>query len=467
MATDVQALARQAQGSLRTRARRKLALQDPVFFAREYLPKKTLTDFQERWLVQAADDSIKNYELIAAVGHGKSYALTFVLPLWWLCRNRDDRILIVSNTQNLAHLTVALISTQLVDNEPLVRDFGPFYKPNLKWTDSELVVVRDDETDRTPTLKAVGMGGSIEGFRPRRAIVDDLTALEDEISEAKSEATRRWINEQFYPRLDPPRIVRVLSGRWHPEDIPHYWSKKPGMVVETTPAINPDGTALWPEQMSLEEMEVEKGLIGSHAFSGRYLCDPSSIEGNRFKRIWFKRFALKDLPPRAELEVVAGVDPALGKKSKDDNFAITVMARHRETKQAYVVDHVGGIYTIPQQHEIIEAIVNEWQPSAVAIEDVHFQWEAYKVLRARLPVTPLKPHGMDKKSRIETLAAHVENGSIIWRADHRQIAELIYELLLFPDSKRDDRGDATEIAWRKLTTGSASRLGKAFKGARW
>jgi predicted phage terminase large subunit-like protein len=233
---------------------------------------------------------IQRLAISAPPGHGKSWLLQTFLA-WFLGRDPRRRILAISASESLAKRNSR-------DAQALVtHDAWPFPDCELS-TDSVL----DWSTRKGGSVRAIGKGGVISGFRAELAIVDDLQA------DAGSDATRasdfEWFQGVLSTRLEPDGAAVVIQTRWHDSDAI-------GQIMESEaasqwkfinlPAIATDkdvlgrnpGDVLWPERWPLTKLEAKKAEVGGNVFASLYQGDPVPSGGLLFKPEWFEhRFDL-------------------------------------------------------------------------------------------------------------------------------------------------------------------------------
>ena len=99
------------------------------------------------------------------------------------------------------------------------------------------------------------------------------------------------------------------------------------------PAINDDGTPLWPARWPLAALDRRREEIGDSAFNQEYLLRPVSAEAQRFRPGDFQSYNAIDLSCHEgrwsihgqELEIAIGVDPAIGQREQNDFFVACVV----------------------------------------------------------------------------------------------------------------------------------------------
>lgn len=113
--------------SLTVEERRKWALINPAIFGEYYIKP-----YDRHWNTQTADFQFLMLEHIlenpwsvihVPIEHGKSKWCSEVLPLWFICRDRNVRMALFSNTARQAEGFLRRISWHIEYNERLKRDF--------------------------------------------------------------------------------------------------------------------------------------------------------------------------------------------------------------------------------------------------------------------------------------------------------------------------------------------------------
>jgi len=452
------------QHLLQRASRRHLALQDPERFYEFYLStpdKPKIPQFARAWLDFFLQPGLDHLVLMAPVGHTKTSTLALLLPCWWLTRDRRERILIGSRSSDRAQGEVRAVRRALEDPR-LVADFGAFYSPELKWTDAQFEVLGRDSTLRTPSVLAAGRASNIEGERFTREVFDDIGDQDSELSEVERTRTWDWLLETAYGRLEPGARAYYIGTRWHMEDTYGKLMQRAGHRSVVFKAYLEDGSPLWPEVYTPTVLAARRTSMGERAFAQKFLNDPAAIEGEMFRRKWFERNYYDPAQLKLEeLDIVAGVDPAIGEGVGSDYFAATVLGFDKPRQFCYHLETRADIWDLPRQFEELRLLNAKWRPRHIAIEDVQFQWQAYRPLAAELPIVPLRPTpGRDKYQRIGSVAPWVENGTVKWHPVHS--GDLIYELLQLPKAAHDDRADSFEIAWRSDRQGASHHMGEVM-----
>lgn len=160
-------------------------------------------------------------------------------------------------------------------------------------------------------------GGPLTG-RPVDGLllIDDL--LKDRL-EANSALIRRramdWLSSTAFTRRHPSASTLVIATRWHLDDPTGQLIKKGGWEVINLPAINADGTALWPEQRPLEWLQEQRRALLDHDWHALYMGNPRPLDSQPFngEPSWY------DTLPAGTYREAVGVDFAYTAKSHADH----------------------------------------------------------------------------------------------------------------------------------------------------
>ena len=382
--------------------------------------------------------------------HGKSVRMSFANVLWRILTGKSRFIVIIAASQKDANKILRDIKYELVDNPKIIEDFG-----SLKgevWTADFI------ELKNGCAIAARGAGASVRGirhrqFRPDYVVCDDILKDEAARSPVQRENIYDWFKRAVIP-LGKNAFIVVVNTIFHYDDLPSRLLREieertlRGWLGLRFSAIRENGKPLWEGYWSLKDLEEKKLVIGSAKFATEYMNEPVSDEDALFKADWIAYYTDAELPPRSRLEIVMGVDPALGKE-KGDFSAYAVVGKDRETGLIYVLETFARRVSPSQFAASIVNAFKRYEPKRIVFETVAFQ-EFYKdtimreasKLGVHLPIKPIK-NSLSKKERIMRLVPLVENGLLKFRENQKL---LIDQLLMFPKGDHDDLPDALEMA---------------------
>jgi predicted phage terminase large subunit-like protein len=316
-------------------------------------------------------------------------------------------------------------------------------------------------------MYATGAGGTITGFGAGKhregfggaIIIDDPHKAD----EAKSDVIRQGVIDWFQNTLESRKNSKetpiiLIMQRLHERDLAG-WLLDGGNGEEwehlCLPAIQEDGTALWPEKHTIEELRrMERAA--PYVFSGQYLQSPSPPTGGVIKP---DQIQIIDALPAGHIKWVRGWDLAasvdgdytagakLGKLS-DGRFVIGDMVRLRcaaderdaAMKNTASRDGTGTRIDIPQ---------DPGQAGKTQVLYLTRQLAGYHVTTS--------PESGDKVSRAEPLASQINIGNVLMMRGPWN-DELINEMRMFPNGANDDQVDGLSRAFAAHMGGSTGLL---------
>lgn len=198
--------------------------------------------------------------------HAKSTTITMNYVTYRICQDPNIRVIIVSQTQEMAKRFLRGIKDRLAsDNknyQKLQIDFGPeggFDDGSAAWTADSIYVSSStrDSGEKDPTVQALGIGGHIYGSRADLIILDDCVTGKNA---HEYEKQMDWLQREVYNRLSYPGGRILLVGtRLAPIDLygeiikdDYYGEDTSPWTYLTQPAVlefadsSDDWVTLWP-----------------------------------------------------------------------------------------------------------------------------------------------------------------------------------------------------------------------------
>lgn len=308
-------------------------------------------------------------------------------------------------------------------------------------------------------MYAAGAGGTITGFGAGKhregfggAIIIDDPHKPDE---AKSDVIRQGVIDWFQNTLESRKNSKdtpiiLIMQRLHEHDLAGWLLD--GGNGETwehvcLPAIQDDGTALWPEQHTIDDLRRME-QAAPYVFAGQYLQRPAPPDGGLIKP---DAITTIDALPAGSIKWVRGWDLAatidgdytagakLG-KLEDGRFVIADMVRlrcgpdERDTALTNTASRDGRSVRISLPQD----------PGQAGKTQVLYLTRKL----AGYPVTT-SPESGDKTTRAEPLAAQINVGNVLMLRGPWNDA-LLNEMRLFPNGTHDDQVDACSRAFAEI-----------------
>jgi len=438
---------------------------------------------------------IKRLMVFMPPRHGKSEVISKKFPAWYLGRNPDNEIIMVSYAADL-----------VLDHSKIARD-------TLKEWGQKIfgVTVAKDSgaadrwtlTKHRGGLTASGVGGPITGRGAHVAIIDDpVKNQEDADSETIRHKTWEWYKTTLRTRLAPGGAIVLVMTRWHEDDLAgrllkHASEDEEGSKWEiiSIPAEAEEDDALgrsigewlWPERYPEKEYRQLRVDAGSRGWTALYQQRPSPDEGGLIKRNWWRYWHYQDreqspvqiklpngeiihiksepLPGRFD-EMIQSWDTTFkdDKASKTGNPDYVVgQAWGRLLANKYLLDQDRGRKDFPATITAVERMTKKWpQTRAKLIEDKANGPAVIAILKRKISgLIEVNPEG-GKVARANAVSPDIESGNVF--LPHPNIAPWVYEFLdecsAFPNGKYDDQVDAMTQALNRLMYHGFSRAPK-------
>jgi len=403
--------------------------------------------------------------------HGKSQLVSIFFPAWYLGRNPDKKVLMVSHTADLA-----------VDFGRKVRNLvnSPAYKdvfPTVSLSADSKSAGRWN-TNSGGEYFACGVGAALAGRGAHFLIVDDPFSEQDVLNGNYEvfEKAYEWFAYGARTRLMPQGKVAIVHTRWHPNDLIGRLAKDMTRIEGTDqyhffefPAIFNENTddekALWPEFFDLDALHRTKASMPLFQWNAQYQQNPTAEEGALIKREWWKKWE-KDDPPPCEY-IIMTLDAAAEAKNRSDFTALLTWGVFSDDYLTDGNSHIMLLNAInvrvefPELKELALREYKDWQPDSFIVEKKSSGTPLFQELRRMgIPVQEFVPHRGtgDKIARINAVSDIVRSGMVWYPAGRKWAEEVVEQVASFPASDHDDMVDCTSMALARFRNGGFIRL---------
>lgn len=343
------------------------------------------------------------------------------------------------------------------------------------------VTLRDDssakdewKTNQGGVVYSVGAEGTITGYGAGKMregfggaiIIDDPHKPGEILSETVRPKVIEWFKNTLESRknsVDTPIIL--IMQRLHEEDLAG-WLLAGGNGEEwehvNIPAIQDDGTALWPEKHTIEDLRrMEQS--SPWTFSSQYMQNPVPPEGGIFRP---DNIEIIDKLPK--LRLLTRAWDLAATQSDGDYTAGLLMGQ-----------------TYDNRHVIVDARRLQGSPDKVEAAIVNTAKQDGPMARVSLPQDPgqagkaqvayltralsgfrvfSSPETGDKVTRAQPLASQINVGNVqMLRGEWNK--PLLHELRNFPFAKYDDQVDAASRAFNTISDSSTYDSSMSWVGA--
>lgn len=466
-------------GPIAAAARKSRALNDYEFFAATYFPQHISKPFGNfhREIIAAASTPKTITAIAAPRAHGKTVNLAIIKPIWHILRGDIHFFVAVAENEDLAKERTGSIAAELANNARLLMDFGPSL-PTV-WADEDYIV------SNACRVLALGYRQPIRGktfgfYRPDYIVIDDFESHQATNIRIAREK-KNYVREEAFgalPMESDRGVIIWLGNLTHADSALNLFKKdceddpaNPQIRFILRRAILEDGTPLWPEAFSLEDLRVIEQAVGSIGFQRHYMMNPI-VEGIKFLTEWFRYY--DHLPERLE-SIVTYCDPSLSAKATADYKAVITLGL--AAQRYYLLDAWIRRASINAMLLYLYELDRRY-PTRIFMEDILWQkvlWEFIPPLSESqgylLPVAGVSSK-LPKDQRIEAITPLFEWGWILFPANKTADTLLLEEQLLgFPAHPNDDGPDALAGAveavknfGRPLEYRSLSTSKNRFKG---
>lgn len=391
---------------------------------------------------------IKRLMITMPPRHGKSELASRRFPAWFIGRNPGKQIIAASYNSDLAS-DFGREVRNIVDSP----EYGALFDTSLA-ADSK--AANRWHTDKGGMYVAAGVGTAITGRGADILLIDD--PFKDR-QEADSEITRQrvwdWYTSTAYTRLMPGGAVIVINTRWHDDDLSGKLLAEQDhggdqWEVLSLPAIQGDGSALWPEWYPLERLEQIRSVLPARDWNSLYQQNPIPDDGDYFKAGWFTDY---DKAP-----------PGLAIYGASD-YAVTDGGGDWTEHGVFGVDQNGNIYVLDWWRG--QTTSDVWIESKCDLIIKHEPqcWfgEAGPIRRSVEPFLMRRMRERNAICRIEWLASIADKmarargiqglasmGKVFFPVNASWKGDILAQMLRFPAGKHDDAVDVFSMIGRGL-----------------
>jgi predicted phage terminase large subunit-like protein len=335
-------------------------------------------------------------------------------------------------------------------------------------------ILRPSATDIRTSMrgfrKATSVGGALTGFGGDLFIIDDPQKPVDVQSQSLRDQLNQWFSNTLISRLDSKELgaIVIVMQRVHLHDLTGYLQESSGgwTVLDLAAIAEADeriaigngqfhfrraGEALHPRHESLETLNSIRREMGFH-FDAQYQQSPVPPGGAMIRREWLCYYDV--LPERTyDMDVIQSWDCA-SKDGAQNSWSVCTTWLVVNKRDYYLIDLTRGRYEYPRLRETALALAERYKPTTILIEDASTGLAlAQELKNAGRYCVEAVPVTRDKATRLYVQTHRFEAGHIFLPRWAAFMADLLAELLTFPQSKHDDQVDSITQALAYEITG--------------
>lgn len=427
------------------------------FYFAHYVKYETAPFQKEIFHITERED-IKNFVCCAFRGSGKSTVITMSYPLWAILGGQQKKfVLILCQTKAQAKQHMINLKRELETNQLLRNDLGPFQEDsNDEWGSSSLVFSKTGARITAASSEQSIRGLRHNQYRPDLIIGDDVEDLASAKTREGREKTYQWLTGEVIPAGDRDTRLIIIGNLLHEDSLLMKLRRdleegKIEGVFKEYPLVDEKNNILWKgKYLDLDDIEREHKKVGNEiAWQREYLLRIIPTEDQVIHREWIQYY--NEIPHKDKhRQVVVGVDLAISLRDTADYTAIVsaVFCGWEDKFRVYILPNsinkrMHFPQTIQQIKDTHDALGKTFQNPHVLIEDVAFQRATIEQLANDGYRTEGVKVGSDKHSRLMTISALVQNGTILF--PKKGAEELIQQIIGFGVERHDDLVDAFSI----------------------
>ncbi len=457
---QVQALLRLDLASFINKSFLELAPGEP------YLPNWHIEAIAEKLMACERGD-IRRLIITIPPRYLKSVAASVAFPAWVLGRRPHRKLICASYSQELANkLSIDCRSIMEAD---WYRKLFPGLRTPTKQKQHLL------RTSEGGMRLATSVTGTMRGLGGDMIIIDDPLKGLELLSKTERAQVAHWYDAVVRSRLNNKNegVIILIMQRIHEDDLVGHVLKHEDWVHLNIPAIAVErqtydirsgrtflrqiDDVIQPDRESREALEQVRRSLGTYNFMAQYQQNPIPLEGNFFKRTWFKYYTPANRPSKFD-RVVQSWDTAVKVAETNDYSVCTSWGV--VGSDYYLLDVMRERLEYPDLKRRAIALANAFSPTAILIEDTSAGSSLVQDLRRETRLRPIAvsvAHN-DKEVRAAAQSAKVEAGQVFLPEQAPWLDVFRGEMAAFPGGAHDDQVDSMTQFLRWVSARPGPRL---------
>ncbi len=388
-------------------------------FCNWFLPKPfPYMWFHKEWMSIACGQQF--FCVLAPRDHSKSTSFGAGYPLWRLCMDQSNTIMLVSGTATVAELQLRVVKENLEANQLIIDGFGQLVPEEpVKWTNSEIIINRPPGIAH-PSVVALGAGSGILSRRAKYIIADDIVRDEEAVIPEARQRLKSWITGVLVGVLEAEDQLGFIGTKKHHADYytdleisPQYFYRRYDAIQKEIPPSeeNPQGRweTLWPEKWPESALRVRYDIQGSFQFNQNYRNISMGEDDSPFPMTWLRKCQdlnlrmLYKYPYDDFVKKVISVDLALGDKEGTGSYFVAMVTVLRQDGDFMVLHIHRERLDFPAQVKKLNELITDFSPNAIVVESNAYQGAMTSTIAAAHPELEVVAHqtGRNKNDPVE------------------------------------------------------------------
>ena len=347
---------------------------------------------------------------------------------------------------------------ETIENNDVFKACFPKVKASGKWAEKEWRI--EGCIGIHPTFAALGIEGSIPGFRWNFLGLDDLikpeAVKESNLTPTEVEAIIYTVQNVAMERLVEGGCAMLTNTRWFERDPTSWAVKEQHWTPIVIKALDENDESFWPDrQIFATETLLEKRQRDPEGFALQYMGEAAPASGITFKADYFRdpydQVPWKDAEDKLNFVVVDSWDTAGTINKRSDYTAGWTAAVDLRSWDVYLLNLYHGKV---QFEGVLDAIrgshMGALQPQLIWLEDAATGQPAGQLLHKEgIPIIPVRAYGERGQPRlldvINQIKPMLASGRVHMPSERFAVAhglgwlgEALLALMRYPRGQHDD-----------------------------
>ncbi len=427
------------------------------FYFAHYV-KYPIAQFHEEIFSILDNEKIKLAVIVAFRGSAKSTLITTSYVLWSALGIQQKKFIVIcGQTEQKARQYLMNIKFELLNNELLRKDLGPFDEEKNNLGNATALIIKKLNVKIMISSVEQSIRGMRHGEnRPDLIILDDVEDLNSVKTREGRNKMFDWFTGEIVPAGSNKTRMIAVGNLLHEDSLLKRLQKKiengemkrMNAVYREYPIVDEQGNPLWlgkyPDQEAIEyEREKTANEISWHR---EYLLKIISSDEQVVKPDWVQFY--KELPYQGLRNISVGIDLAISEKETADYTAMVsgYIYGYGKNMKIYIQPNpINERIPFPIQVERIKNLVaihsQKIYRVKLFIENVGYQQALVQMFNIKkYDIEGVSVGKTDKRSRLQFTTSFLKDGRILF--PEKGCEDLIEQLIGFGKETHDDLVDA-------------------------